>query len=80
MLAAAMSRADILAAALALEPSERVALSVELLESLETVEDAADDIEAAWGAEIDRRVEEIDRGQAEGVPADEVFARFGLTF
>lgn len=76
----AMSRADILAAALALEPSERVALSIDLLESLEAVEDDSNDIEAAWEAEIDRRVEEIERGEVESVPAEEVFARYGLTF
>lgn len=75
-----MSRADILAAALALEPTERVALSIDLLESLEAVEDALTDVEAAWETEIDRRVEEIERGEDEGVPAEEVFARYGLTF
>lgn len=80
MLALAMSRADILAAALTLEPSERVALSVEILESLEVVDDDASDIEATWEVEIDRRMEEIDRGEDEGVSAEEVFNRFGLPF
>lgn len=46
----------------------------------ELVEDEATDIEAAWEAEIGRRVEEMERGEDEGVPAEEVFARFGLTF
>jgi putative addiction module component (TIGR02574 family) len=73
-----MSRAEILAAALALEPSERIALSVELLESLEAVED--DDVATAWEAEVDRRVDELERGEAETLSAEEVFGRFGLTF
>lgn len=80
MLALAMSRAEVLAAALALEPSERVALSVEILEGLEGVEDDASSVDAAWEAEIERRVEEIERGEDEGIPAEEVFARYGLTF
>lgn len=46
----------------------------------ELVEDDADDIEAAWEAEIERRVEEIERGEDEGVSAEDVFARYGLTF
>lgn len=74
-----MSRAEILVAALALEPSERIALSVELLESVDTVEGSGDDIESAWATEIDRRVDELERGEAETVPAEEVFARYGLT-
>lgn len=73
-----MSRAEILAAALALEPSERVALSVDLLESLEAVE--GDDVDTAWGTEIDRRVDELERGEAETISAEEVFGRLGLTF
>jgi putative addiction module component (TIGR02574 family) len=76
-----MSRAEILAAALTLEPSERIALSVELLESVEAVDDDVQaDVQAAWETEAERRVEEIERGEAETVAAEEVFARFGLVF
>jgi hypothetical protein len=42
--------------------------------------DGAEDVEAAWAAEIERRVAEIERGEQEPVPADEVFARYGLRF
>ena len=81
MLGLAMSRAEILAAALTLEPSERIALSVELLESVEAVDDDVQaDVQAAWETEAERRVEEIERGEAETVSAEEVFARFGLVF
>jgi putative addiction module component (TIGR02574 family) len=31
--------------------------------------------EAAWRAEIDRRLEEIQAGQVQGIPAEEVFAK-----
>ncbi|MCA9709271.1 MAG: addiction module protein [Myxococcales bacterium] len=72
-----MSRSELLAAALALEPEERIALSVELLESLRAVED---DVEGAWATEIDRRVDELERGTAETVAAEEGFARYGRAF
>lgn len=53
---------------------------VEPIETLDADDGRADDLEAAWEAEIDRRVEEIESGEDEGVPAEEVFARFGLVF
>jgi len=31
-------------------------------------------VEAAWDAEIKRRIEEIDSGKAKLIPGDEVFA------
>jgi putative addiction module component (TIGR02574 family) len=31
--------------------------------------------EAAWRAEIDRRLEEIQAGKVQGIPAEEVFAK-----
>ena len=33
------------------------------------------EIEAAWKAEIDRRVEEIQTGKVQGIPAEEVFEK-----
>ncbi len=68
-----MSRAEILTAALALEPTERIALSIELLESLHAVEDDVDD---AWAAEIDQRVEQLERGTASTISVEDVFARY----
>lgn len=72
-----MSREQIRQAALALDPDERVALAVELFESLEPETPAVED---AWEAEIDRRVEEVERGTARLVPAEEVFRRVGRVF
>ena len=72
-----MSRSEIFAAALALEPEERIALSVELLESVQAVED---DVQGAWATEIAKRVEELERGAAETIAAEDVFARYGRVF
>ena len=33
------------------------------------------EMEAAWKAEIDRRIEEIQTGKAQGIPAEEVFEK-----
>ena len=33
------------------------------------------DTEAAWKAEIDRRIEEIQTGKVQGIPAEEVFQK-----
>jgi putative addiction module component (TIGR02574 family) len=55
----------------ALPPEERVRLAEELLATVQEVDPA---VEAAWDAEIKRRIEEIDSGTATLIPADEVFA------
>lgn len=56
-----MSREDLLQAALALDPEERIRLSVELLASVEPVEDG---VHESWEQELDRRAEQLDRGEA----------------
>lgn len=58
----------------ALQPPEddRLALATELLESVEGPEDP--EWAAAWAAELDRRVQEIDEGRAKTVPWAEVKA------
>ena len=55
----------------ALPPEDRARLAEELLASL-APHDA--DVEAAWDVELRRRVDEIDRGEARWVPAEETFA------
>ena len=54
---------------------ERARLAHRLLVSLdeESEEDPAE-VERAWAEEIRRRVDELDAGTAELIPADEVFA------
>jgi len=55
----------------ALSREDRLRLAEELLASLHKQPDP--EIEAAWGEEIRRRIEEIESGKAKLVPAQEVF-------
>jgi putative addiction module component (TIGR02574 family) len=61
---------DILRNALNLAPSERAEIAASLIASLDA--DTGDEIEAAWAAEIKRRIDQIDQGEVQLVPADEV--------
>lgn len=69
---------DVLDHALELDEAERAELAAALLESLEPQADPIE-IEAAWRAEVRRRVEAADAGRAEAVRwetvRDELFAR-----
>ena len=58
--------------ALELSDKDRAELAHLLLVSLD--EDVEEGVEAAWDAELDRRVREIDSGQATGRDAFEVLA------
>jgi putative addiction module component (TIGR02574 family) len=58
--------------ALVLPPDQRVALAYRLLASVEP--DPEPGAEAAWDAEIARRMARFDAGQSQPVPAGEVFA------
>lgn len=62
--------------ALALPRHELRTLVVSLFSHLEGGEaERAQDVEAAWSAEITERLAEIERGDAVLVPSEEVFAR-----
>ena len=65
-----MNRDEIKAAALTLSEDERHALAWELLEDA----GLAPEVSAAWENEIGRRIAEIDAGQVEMIPAEQVFA------
>ena len=56
-----------------LSDAERADLALSLIESLDGPADP--DVEEAWRAEIERRMGQIDRGEVELIPGDEVFAR-----
>jgi putative addiction module component (TIGR02574 family) len=72
------TRADtILGTALALPPDERAWLVAELIASLDQSEDT--DVEAAWATEIERRIDEIESGEAETVSWEEARARIRAT-
>jgi putative addiction module component (TIGR02574 family) len=55
--------------AMALSAAERAALAHDLLASLDGPADA--DAAQAWEAEITRRLDELERGQAKTIDADE---------
>ena len=59
--------------AASLDKSERAELALELLESLEPEESAAD-VEAAWNAEAARRIELLDRGLMPTMSAEDLHA------
>jgi putative addiction module component (TIGR02574 family) len=60
---------QILQSALSLNPDDRVEIAENLILSLD--EERAADIEAAWAAEIKRRIESIDKGEVRLVPWEE---------
>ena len=58
------------AQALKLSPEERTELIERLIVSV-----APPPLSAAWQAEIERRISDMDAGRTQPVPAEEVFAR-----
>ena len=68
-----MTREQIRAEAMSLQPAEREALAEELLLSL--TDGDRDAIDAAWLAEAHRRYAEYEGGRATASPVDEVIAR-----
>ena len=68
---------SLLAQALQLPDAERGKLAMQLLRTLEPEEEdevSKGEWEAAWSAEIDRRVSEVDDGRVELFDGDEVLA------
>jgi putative addiction module component (TIGR02574 family) len=61
---------DLLQSALALPESDRAELAASLIRSLDTQSD--DDVDAAWAAEIQRRIESIDNSEVKLIPWDDV--------
>jgi putative addiction module component (TIGR02574 family) len=59
--------------ALSLSDSDRAALAASLIRSLETESDS--DAEEHWKSEVERRIAEIENGDVELVPWDEVMAK-----
>ena len=60
----------VLQTALNLDPNDRAEIAASLIASLDPQKDQ--DIESAWAEEIKRRVEQIDKGEVQLIPADEV--------
>lgn len=59
--------------ALVLPPDQRLTLARRLLDSVDLEPEPGS--EAAWQAEIARRIERFDAGESRPIPAGEVFAR-----
>jgi putative addiction module component (TIGR02574 family) len=57
-----------------LSTAERAELALELIQSLDSTEIDVG-AEEAWRIEVERRAAEIDRGEVEPIPGDEVFRR-----
>lgn len=66
---------DVLSAALAMPVAVRAEIAELLLDSLEQ-ERAT--IDAAWGAEAERRIDQLDRGEVELLPGDAVMAEMRI--
>jgi putative addiction module component (TIGR02574 family) len=60
------SAAQLLQEALRLPENERGELAAKLIESLDPA--AEDDVEAAWSAEIEERIRELQTGQVQAIP------------
>ena len=56
-----------------LSEAERAEFALSLLESLDGPSDPG--VEEAWLLEVERRVGEVERGEVQLIPGDEVFAR-----
>ena len=56
-----------------LSDNERAELALAPIQSLDGEPDA--DVEEAWRIEIERRIAQVQRGEVELIPGDEVFAR-----
>jgi putative addiction module component (TIGR02574 family) len=61
--------ADLIVRSLSLSEAERADLAHRLLVSLEpTASDSPQEVETAWAAELERRVDQLDRGEAKMIP------------
>jgi hypothetical protein len=72
-----MTLDQIEAEALALPEELRAKLVGMLLLSFEKANQSDDEVAQAWAEEAERRDEEMERGDQQGVPAEEVFDRLG---
>lgn len=57
-----------------LSEAERAELALSLIESLEAPAEG-DDVAEAWRLELERRAGQVERGEVQPAPGDEVFAR-----
>lgn len=67
---------------LGLPVNERARIARRLIESLDDPTDEVDEaaVEAAWRVEIEGHIEQMDRGEVDLIPAEEVLARIRERF
>ena len=66
---------DIATAALDLDPEHRARLAVQLIESLDKdVSLTEEEIERLWMEEAHERLRQLEHGEVQAIPADQVFA------
>ena len=58
-----------------LSETERAELALALIESLDGPAESEAEVEEAWRIEIERRVSQVEQGEVELVPGDEVIGR-----
>ena len=71
---------ELIATAMQLPVSDRVALANAMLSSIEPSADSdttQEEVDAAWDVEIARRIDDIDSGRVKTVPSSEVWKRIG---
>jgi putative addiction module component (TIGR02574 family) len=69
---------DLLASALLLPATDRVALAKAMLESVEDFDDIPQaEIDDAWDGEIARRIAEIESGKVKTIPSSELWKELG---
>ena len=68
----ATSAEDLFQKALDLDEKERAALAARLIESLDT--EVEEGVEAAWLAEVERRMEELDSSTVQSIPWEKIRA------
>ena len=69
----AKSARELFEEAMRLDPKERASLMRLLVDSLDA--ESEEEAEQAWRAEIERRITELDSGQVQAVPWEELRAR-----
>ena len=69
----AKSARELFEEAMRLDPKERATLMRLLVDNLDA--ESEEGAEEAWRAEIERRIEELDSGQVQAVPWEELRAR-----
>lgn len=68
-----MSLEELVAEVKKLSIEDRVSLAKWIVESLDELSEA--EIEALWGQEAERRLDELEQGRATEIPAEEVLRR-----